>query len=380
MNTDSFLRYLKDATFLHQITYEELKTLSLQYPYCQNLHLLLLKKSYLDNHKELDQNLTKAATYSVDRTQLYHQIQLLEQSLVVEDNFLLSEDYLELKELNEFEEPAAISAPPTASEDLKMNELPLINLEEELEEEDSSYLNEIFSEPALSEALASSDHDQPQQETAIEHRVEAVPSGDSDLSAQTMVTTAYLTNELMSDLIAIDKLLSKPIKMPSGSVEKISTPSVKAKQLRPKISAPVLPKLKQRDKEQVKQSRAALEKPKPAPELTNLHPKPKKSFNSWLRQFQDQASKMHLDEIMEHKKLEAIKKKKKKKKKKKHLMPPIAVQSITEHNDVASETLAIVLVNQGRYDKAIEMYERLILLFPEKNDYFAAKIDNLKSS
>lgn len=379
MNTDSFLRYLKDSTFLHQITYEELKTLSLQYPYCQNLHLLLLKKSYLDNHRELDQNLTKAATYSIDRTQLYHQIQLLEQSLVVEDSFLLSEDYLELKELNEFEEPATISAPPTASENFKMNELPLMNLEEELDEEEGSYLNEVFSEPALSEALASSDHDQPQQETAVEHIVEATPSGDSDFFVQEMNRTAYLTNELISDLIAIDEVLSKPASIPSASVEKISIPPVKAKPVRPKISAPVLPKLKQRDKEQVKQSHTTLEKPKPAPESTKLHPKPKKSFNSWLRQFQDQVSKMHLDEIMEHKKLEAIKKKKKKKKKK-HLMPPIAVQSITEHNDVASETLAIVLVNQGRYDKAIEMYERLILLFPEKNDYFAAKIDNLKSS
>ena len=377
MNTDSFLRYLKDSTFLHQITYEELKTLSLQYPYCQNLHLLLLKKSYLDNHKELDQNLTKTAAYSVDRTQLYHQIQLLEQSLVIEDNFLLSEDYLELKELNEFEEPATISAPPTASEDLKMNELPLIHIEEELEEEESDYLNEVFSEPALSEALASTDHDQPQQET--EHAIEAAPSANSDLFVQEMNATAYLTNELISDLIAIDEVLTKPVRVPSASVEKISVPPVKAKQARPKISAPVLPKLKQRDKEQVKQARTTLEKPKPVPESAKLHPKPKKSFNSWLRQFQDQASKMHLDEIMEHKKLEAIKKKKKKKKKK-HLMPPIAVQSITEHNDVASETLAIVLVNQGRYDKAIEMYERLILLFPEKNDYFAAKIDNLKSS
>ena len=56
----------------------------------------------------------------------------------------------------------------------------------------------------------------------------------------------------------------------------------------------------------------------------------------------------------------------------------LATKSVEENHSVASETLAILLARQGHTDKAIEMYERLRLLFPEKSAYFAARIENLK--
>jgi tetratricopeptide (TPR) repeat protein len=43
-----------------------------------------------------------------------------------------------------------------------------------------------------------------------------------------------------------------------------------------------------------------------------------------------------------------------------------------------SETFAKILLLQGKKDKAIEIYEQLILKFPEKKAYFAAEIDKLK--
>jgi len=43
-------------------------------------------------------------------------------------------------------------------------------------------------------------------------------------------------------------------------------------------------------------------------------------------------------------------------------------------NEIISETLAIVLLKQKKYMKAIEMYDKLKLKFPEKTTYFAALI------
>jgi tetratricopeptide (TPR) repeat protein len=44
-----------------------------------------------------------------------------------------------------------------------------------------------------------------------------------------------------------------------------------------------------------------------------------------------------------------------------------------------SENLANIMVKQGKIDKAIDIYEKLILKYPQKNAYFAAKIEGLKN-
>ena len=51
----------------------------------------------------------------------------------------------------------------------------------------------------------------------------------------------------------------------------------------------------------------------------------------------------------------------------------------TSEPDVATERLAEIYTLQGFKDKAIAVYEKLILKFPEKKDYFAQKIQELKN-
>jgi hypothetical protein len=56
----------------------------------------------------------------------------------------------------------------------------------------------------------------------------------------------------------------------------------------------------------------------------------------------------------------------------------ISVGSIAEDEELASETLAQVFESQKLYDKAIVIYEKLILKFPEKSTYFASRIEELR--
>lgn len=55
-----------------------------------------------------------------------------------------------------------------------------------------------------------------------------------------------------------------------------------------------------------------------------------------------------------------------------------ASKSLVEDSILPTETLAKIYEGQEYYKKAIKVYEKLVLLYPEKSLYFAARIDDLK--
>ena len=103
-----------------------------------------------------------------------------------------------------------------------------------------------------------------------------------------------------------------------------------------------------------------------------LPPLPKNNFTSWKRQLKPR----QLPKLSE-KTFPAVPAKPVKSKVTKAQVSEIAKRSLEDQFDISSETLAELLVKQELYPKAIDMYERLKLKFPQKSVYFAGKIEEL---
>ena len=58
----------------------------------------------------------------------------------------------------------------------------------------------------------------------------------------------------------------------------------------------------------------------------------------------------------------------------------VAKKSLDDHLDFVSETLAEINLKQGHVKKALKIYEKLSLKYPEKSSYFAAQIKKIKPS
>ncbi|MGO4290801.1 hypothetical protein [Chitinophaga sp. RAB17] len=120
-----------------------------------------------------------------------------------------------------------------------------------------------------------------------------------------------------------------------------------------------------------------LKNPEEADDLNEQGAAEMKSFTSWLRQMKDnfvgKTSKdwyhQQLHRIYEEEDEPEVS----------ETVEKMAMDSIVFNNDIVSETLAEIWVRQHQYTNAIKIYQKLSLLNPDKNAYFAQKILELKS-
>ncbi|MEZ5032224.1 MAG: hypothetical protein R2787_12530 [Saprospiraceae bacterium] len=109
-------------------------------------------------------------------------------------------------------------------------------------------------------------------------------------------------------------------------------------------------------------------------------PLPQRSFTDWLTGLSTPSEdRLNQDSGSDDAEDDGVKRKKKSKKSRKEAKR-LAKQSVKRKKVVATQTLAELLAKQGHIADAIDMFERLCLIYPEKKAIFAARIETIKSS
>jgi len=345
MTTQQLINTLSDLNNLHDIPLADIILLKETYPYCQNFHFLEAKKRQLSGDTENLEHFQRLTVMISDKFLLYNR-------------FAHSETEPDYKE---YESPS-------------LDEI----IKNELFPEEESTTSEFKKKKEVEEILETT----PESVKLESLKVKTSSNEDSDLDEN----IKYIKVPKLKKVKVKNKAdkETKPLKL-----KKVKTKKVKLKE-----------KAKQKTKRKKKIKHKKKSKAQ-SPSISPVESSSKKmiqeeSFSSWLMSLKGMPVKPIESEPLEKeksknaskgtkknlkkkkgKKVKSKKKNSKKKKAKKDKLQKKINSSLERKSAVVSETLAEMMANQGHINQAIDIYQQLSLIYPEKSSYFADQIKKL---
>ena len=405
MNAANFHEYLRNPSMLHQVNYQELKSLVLQYPYATNLRYLMLVKSLLDGHRDYDRHLVQASLSSIDRQKLQQLVKLYSTHAEKNDNYNITEEFLELKDLSTLEDVLEAGTAKKPTPKAAAADLPVAASELE-------FLDDVPAEPTA------------EPHTDLVDEQQALPALEDLIEESASTDTLPATNDGLDDLFEMDKpLVNRPkesdieeleieesleglFDVPleeeiEGALPEEATEEMAIDASLPANAASVTAESEIENMDANSDLEGQQPKTAEIPlEITNQEadtshvtppgpaPTPKSTFSSYAKRYQPKRPGLLSGDVKllgkgEKKEIPASispeKPLEESYQEPADVAKEMAAQSVHEDHTIATETLAGILARQGHFDKAIKMYEKLSLQFPEKSDTFAAKIEELKN-
>ena len=382
MDQTTFEELINDSGLLNKDTLSELEQLLTAYPFCQTFHLLYTKNLYQLNHIRYNQQLKVAAAVVGDRTRLKHYIENSDFIVdTVKEQFTspVESASVAIKELSDeiivvpiieeaegmnhdemevTEEPASLptedtipTLPPTEIIHQPEEDKPKSSKPEEWDKETESILltslDASISREEKKKAIIAlinkkfSEYKVEKEEVINEKATEEfVAFTHEEIKNEEIL---YVSEEIIEELkVSIEEAadlsvesfppidLSVDSSIETVDLEYLEGFAVTDDPKLPEVQIPVA------EKKEVTASAVLIENfLRDAPRM----PRPKKEFFNPVN---------------------------------------LAARSVVENEDFYTETYAAICLKQGNVSKAIKIYEKLSLKFPEKSSYFAGLIEKIK--
>ena len=347
LSSESIHQQMRNTSSCSTLHLNELKELMDLYPFASSIVTLYLKSLANDQDLRLSSQLEKYAYQIPNRALLYD-------LLVTQTNVIREEAKAQPEIIQEVSAEISVDDKTVEVEQIALvdpisvEDIPVEKTEEpEFTEEETEELETLIEPVAKTEVLSAKEIiveqevlDEGEEESSlnIPHQIEETRELDE---VDTMIQSAVISSSYLQ--------LAYP-----GAVEEVETEENNA--------------LIEEAQEEV----VVLETIQVLEPTATIEPK---SFTDWLK----------MGEILDGSSEEPAPEEKKPsfyhfEKPKKEFFSPVkkAKESLDENKMPVSETLAQVFALQGNINKAILVYEQLILIFPEKKSFFASQIRNLK--
>jgi len=342
MNQQRFLSLIKSPEQLAGSNPAEIETLTGQFPYCQSAQLLYLLALLQGNDISYGSRLRLAAAYAGDRTilkDLVDRFEPLPDTIAVNndaDEVEITEGDIPAKtdkqEISaEFEEEEVVSKieKEEGSSDVKIEEVPLI-LEQEITSENGPEADVELSRKE--EYKSESPSKKPKWISFSKRETKNLKAELDQIKAE----IKELERLIQETETRVEKTEQQKVQGETGSKAEVVTSKDSSSKAGAEIQSTKL-----------RGKKAPLKKSKSKSEIIDRFIENAPRITRSKTDFFNPADR--------------------------------AKNSTVDKENIVSETLAKIYHNQGNTEKAIKIYKKLILRYPEKSSYFAALIEKIES-